>query len=396
MGDAFALRDVACIQLCSKVQALNWDPLPSRRGIDSAPELGYILRVRHWLTIGLVPLAACGRLAGVEPVPRSAGTTPAGASQAALDSGVTPRPDAGPDAGSPAALKSTLFPIVLAHGFAVSANTPEASFGPAAAALRDAGFTVFTTDAPAFDSIAVRGASLLETIEQVVAQTGAPAVNVIAHSMGGLDARYVASPGGLGRGDLVASISTLATPHRGTQLADAVNALMPYGLSPLLTAVSVAFDNLNLGDPHVQAALANLSESYLAGFNAATPDDPRVYYQSWAGVATATGAPDANIPGACEHRLVLPGVTKRLDPLLIPLAVVVGHALADWPNDGIVAAQSAAWGDFWGCLPVDHFNEIGDTQLAALVPFPDPDPDTGFDLAGFYVSVARGLAARGD
>ena len=284
----------------------------------------------------------------------------------------------------------------MVHGFAVSAGTPEANFGPVVDALRDAGFSAFANDAPAYDSIAVRGASLLRTVEQVVAQTGAPAVNLIAHSMGGLDARYVASPGGLGRGDLIASLSTVSTPHRGTQLADAVNALMPYGLSPLLSAFSSALNDLNLGDPDVQAALANLSESYMVTFNAQTPDNPAVYYQSWAGVATATGAPNPNIPSACQDLFYLPEVTKQLDPLLVPLSAVVGHGLSDWPNDGIVAVESSTWDDFQGCIPVDHFNEIGDTELGSLVPFPEPDPSTGFDLVGFYLGRRAGSRrARG-
>ena len=40
-------------------------------------------------------------------------------------------------------------------------------------------------------------------------------VYIIAHSGGGLDARFLASPGGLGMGERVASITTISTPHRG-------------------------------------------------------------------------------------------------------------------------------------------------------------------------------------
>jgi triacylglycerol lipase len=42
-------------------------------------------------------------------------------------------------------------------------------------------------------------------------------VNIIAHSLGGLDARYLVS---VLRSDLVASITTVGTPHHGTPLAD--------------------------------------------------------------------------------------------------------------------------------------------------------------------------------
>src|SRR5207249_8887306 len=48
-------------------------------------------------------------------------------------------------------------------------------------------------------------------------------VNIVAHSMGGLDARYAISQ--LGLGGRVASLITIGTPHLGTPLADAGHAL---------------------------------------------------------------------------------------------------------------------------------------------------------------------------
>src|SRR5713226_501622 len=45
--------------------------------------------------------------------------------------------------------------------------------------------------------------------------------HIIGHSAGGLDARYLAAPPpGLGRGNKVASITTIATPHHGSVIAD--------------------------------------------------------------------------------------------------------------------------------------------------------------------------------
>src|SRR6185295_14036690 len=46
--------------------------------------------------------------------------------------------------------------------------------------------------------------------------TGAGKVNLIGHSEGGLDARYVLAV----RPDLIASLTTVATPHLGADLAD--------------------------------------------------------------------------------------------------------------------------------------------------------------------------------
>ena len=53
---------------------------------------------------------------------------------------------------------------------------------------------------------------------EALAQTGAPKVHIIAHSMGGLDARHMIVD--LEMADRVASLTTIGTPHRGTVLAD--------------------------------------------------------------------------------------------------------------------------------------------------------------------------------
>ena len=30
-----------------------------------------------------------------------------------------------------------------------------------------------------------------------------------------------------------------------------------------------------------------------------------------------------------------------------------------YPNDGLVVTENAEWGDFLGCIPADHFDEVG-------------------------------------
>lgn len=53
---------------------------------------------------------------------------------------------------------------------------------------------------------------------EVLKETGASKVNVIAHSKGGLDTRYAISR--LGMSQYVASLTTINTPHRGCEFAD--------------------------------------------------------------------------------------------------------------------------------------------------------------------------------
>ena len=50
-------------------------------------------------------------------------------------------------------------------------------------------------------------------------------VNLIGHSKGGLESRYVVSK--LGMENHISSITTLGTPHQGTHLADIILGKLP-------------------------------------------------------------------------------------------------------------------------------------------------------------------------
>ena len=51
-------------------------------------------------------------------------------------------------------------------------------------------------------------------------------MNLVGRTPRGVDARVITSPQGLGYGDRVASVTTIATPHRGSKVADAVLGLL--------------------------------------------------------------------------------------------------------------------------------------------------------------------------
>src|SRR5882724_9303126 len=83
-------------------------------------------------------------------------------------------------------------------------------------ALRANGVEVITASVPALGSIEERAAKLGQDI---AAKANGKSVNIIAHSMGGLDARYMISclqPDNVE----VLSLTTVASPHRGSAFAD--------------------------------------------------------------------------------------------------------------------------------------------------------------------------------
>lgn len=284
------------------------------------------------------------------------------------------------------------YPIVLAHGFAGFERIgPLNYFFNVANDLRGRGETVIEAQVPPFDSSAVRATHLAGVIDDVLRSTGACKVNLIAHSQGGIDARYLISS--LHYGDRVAGLVTVASPHRGTPVADAALGLIPGFSYDLINAILRAlWGGLASapGDAKVQASLRQLSRDFMQrSFNPANPDDARVKYYSVAGRSSGKRA-DAECAGGAwgnSSRIDL------LDPLLsvaIPVfALTSPNPLDPVANDGLVTVASSRWGTFLGCVPADHLDEVG--QIAHLL----PDLISGFDHRAFYRRLAQTLHRDG-
>ena len=167
-----------------------------------------------------------------------------------------------------------------------------------------------------------RAAALAEQIDQAF-PTGP--IHIIAHSMGGLDARCALSRNlrGLANPGRVASLSTISTPHRGSPLADLLVSPAPEGQGIRAFSYSVlrhAFDKLGVSVD----ALGDLTSDSTAAFNMAHPDVAHIAYRSFAGRQVNTIALIAG------HHFI----------------EAVGKSEDTRTNDGIVSVASARWGEF--------------------------------------------------
>ncbi len=246
-------------------------------------------------------------------------------------------------------LMGTRYPIVLVHGFfGWGENDMLSYFFGVADDLRARGYEVFTTRVSPVNSMKARAEGLALEIN---AKYPGQKINVIAHSQGGLDVRYLIST--MGWGDRVAALVMVATPNRGTALADVVAGLIPGFLQPwidhIMNLLHMDFDGFT-----------ELTRDYVVNtFNPANPDDPRVAYFSY-----PTDARDF------------------IYPLLIPT-----HALLtqlEGPNDGVVGSESAEWGEVKDTQYADHWAVIG--QPAGYGPY---------DHLAFYREVADFLRDEG-
>lgn len=208
--------------------------------------------------------------------------------------------------------------------------------------LADLGCTVHVARVAPVASVATRAAALARFVRALPDRR----VNLVAHSMGGLNARYAIAK--LGLGARVASLTTIGTPHRGTPVADlGVAVCRGLGLGRVLDRVGLERD-----------AFRDLTTASAAAFNEAVRDVPGVAYGS--------------IVGAVRR-------TQRAHPLLVASwALLLGAAGA---NDGLVPADSQRWGDVLAEIDADHFAQVGSS--------------TTFDASALYEALVVELYGRG-
>lgn len=252
---------------------------------------------------------------------------------------------------------ATRYPIVLAHGLmgfihlVVGRLTVWTYFRGVSERLRSEGFDVHVTEVPKTAAVATRAQTLAEALDGLRLEK----VNIIAHSMGGLDARWLISRLGFGRGGRVASLTTIATPHRGTSLARMATRSIARGrLGPLTLMEAFGMET---------GAFHDLTPEACRAFNDLTPDDPEVAYFSYAG-------------NRAWYRISLP-------------LQATYHMLRrrEGPNDGLVAVSSARWGRYLGELDADHMCQIGWRLFRPK--------EGGFDHLAFFSDHCRLLAGMG-
>ncbi|MGB7160686.1 MAG: alpha/beta fold hydrolase [Tepidisphaeraceae bacterium] len=174
-------------------------------------------------------------------------------------------------------------------------------------------------------------------------------VVIIAHSMGGLDARYMISK--LGMDDRVAALVTITTPHRGSPYADWCLKNLGQRLGGLQLMNLLGWD---------VRAVSDLTTASCARFNEEIPDAPAVKYFS-----ISAARPWHRVPPFAVHAHKI--ITD-----------------AEGPNDALVSVKSSTWAEHLGTWPADHWHTINHRMVVEL-----KEP-TG-DITPYYVKVLNRL-----
>ncbi len=215
----------------------------------------------------------------------------------------------------------TKYPIVMVHGIFFRDWQYMNYWGRVPATLIRNGATVFYGNQQSAKSIPESAAELKEQIERVLAETGAEKVNIIAHSKGGLDSRYAISS--LGLGDRVATLTTINTPHGGSDMVDYLMGKMPEKIvNWIADRYNSIFRKLGDKEPDFLAGVGDLSPARIKTLAPYMEDCPEVSYRSCMSVMKSVFS--AGLPLNVGY-LIIKKLNGRSDGLVWENAAIHGE-----------------------------------------------------------------------
>ncbi|GMO58381.1 MAG: hypothetical protein Ta2G_18470 [Termitinemataceae bacterium] len=226
------------------------------------------------------------------------------------------------------------------------------------------GITIYYGGTDAWGTIEKNAEKLKEKIEHIKNEYKIEKINIIAHSRGGLESRYLISE--LQMGDSIASLTTIATPHRGAKIMN-VGFYIPKFIYKF-AAIFVNMWSKIVGDrdPDFYTSSLELSERYCKEFNKKYQNNENIYYQSYA----------SNLKYFFSDLVFI---------LLYPLLFIT-----DGDNDGLCPVESAKWGDFKGTITTKG---IWGISHAGIVDF-YKIKYKGIDILELYLNIVKDLCKK--
>lgn len=263
------------------------------------------------------------------------------------------------------------YPILMVHGMGFRDHKHLNYWGRIPAKLEEAGCRIFYGNQDSNASVETNAETLAKRIEEVLAETGAERLNVIAHSKGGLDIRCAISKYGLG--SKVASVSTMSTPHHGSVTVDKLLKLPKWMVKLAGKCTDIVFRVLGDKNPDSYSVFEQFTTAGSEAFNEKYKDAEETYYQSY---AFTMKSPFGDFF------------------LWFPSLVVW---VMEGPNDGLLSPASVKWGNFRGIVQsnsrrgISHCDEV-DMRRMRLT---RKQGEGVSDMPEFYLNVAKGLAEMG-
>ncbi|AMC93110.1 hypothetical protein AOC36_03710 [Erysipelothrix larvae] len=173
----------------------------------------------------------------------------------------------------------TQYPILLVHGVFFRDTKLMNYWGRIPHHLIQKGARIYYGNQESAQSVEESALSLKKRIHEVLEESECDKVNIIAHSKGGLDARYAISC--LEMSPYVASLTTINTPHNGCRYAEVI---LDHAPNKFVSGVAHIYDMIfkRLGDknPDFVSSVIDLTESRCLSLRKIMVDSDDVYYQT--------------------------------------------------------------------------------------------------------------------
>jgi len=260
---------------------------------------------------------------------------------------------------------ATKYPLLMVHGIGFRDLKYLNYWGRVPREIMRNGARVYYGHQEAMGTIEDNARDIQMKILEIMEETHCEKVNIIAHSKGGLDARYMILQYNMG--PHIASLTTISTPHQGSELLDVLGKLPDRAYRKLSSALDSHFRRLGDKNPDCYTSSRQMLPAYAKEFNARVRDSEGVYYQSYA--------------------LLMKNLFS--DSLLcIPYAIL---KVVKGPNDGLVCLESAKWGNYRGVLTNKYRRGISHGDIIDL----KREDIRGFDVKEQYVKIISELKGMG-
>lgn len=260
----------------------------------------------------------------------------------------------------------TRYPFIMVHGIGFRDLRHYNYWGRIPELLEQHGAKIYYGHQNAWGTIENNAADIAKVIDKALAENECDKVNIIAHSKGGLDCRYLISS--LGYGDKVASLTTINTPHRGSEMITLLNKMPDYMYRYISKQLNKPFLIAGDNEPDCYSSSKQLDPKYCEEFNKVNLNVEGVYYQSYTSVMKNMFS---------DSLLSIPYLGMRL--------------MKARESDGLVEINSAKWGEFKGVLRSTSKRGISHGDMIDL----KREDIRGFDVLKFFYEVVCELKEKG-
>ena len=254
------------------------------------------------------------------------------------------------------------YPILLVHGLAIKNYKFIKSFGKIEKILKDNNFNVYTSNQDGFGSIENNANQLKEEINKILKDNNCEKVNIIAHSKGGLDIKYMIEE--LDMEDKIASFTTLCTPFKGSIIASLLLKLPNFIKRPLAFILNFWYKIFKDKNPDALKACEQLKK--VEKLEKETLKVPNTIY--------------------CQSYYT--ELKKTKDDFIMGIPLQFSIYFEHDTSDGLVSEESSKFGEFRG-LAID--DSISHRDIVDFYPRKKKKEK----IYNFYIELCKELEALG-